>query len=168
MMTRLLRPKRINGFSLLEVLVALVILTIGLLGMAGLQGFSITGSYNAHLRTQATSLAQSIIDRMRANREQATGNFYAIDFDDTPPAVTTNCITSACTQTQMRTFDLFEWKCNLGKYAQDADCLPVVSQSTLPSGDGEILTQVDGQIRVTVQWNDTAGDTHQVMLFTNL
>lgn len=163
-----MKSKRVYGFSLLEVLVALVILTIGLLGMAGLQGFSITSSYNAHLRTQATSLAQSIIDRMRANRQQATGDFYSIDFDDNPPAVATNCITSACNQTQMRVFDLFEWKCNLGKFAQDAACTPVVSQSTLPSGDGEIITQADGQIRVTVQWSDTAGDTHQVMLFTNL
>ena len=160
--------KRIKGFSLLEVLVALVILTIGLLGMAGLQGFSITGSYNAHLRTQATSLAQSIIDRMRANRQQATSNLYAIDFNDNPPAVTTNCITAACTEAQMRTFDLFEWKCNLGRFAQDAVCAPVASQSILPSGDGEIFTEEDGQIRVTVQWSDTAGEIHQVLLFTNL
>ena len=155
-----------SGFSLIEVLVALVILAIGLLGMASLQGFSITSSYNAHLRTQATSLAQGAIDRMRANRQQANNDAYLSAFDNIP-ASNVNCVTTACTPTEMATFDLVEWKCDLGKYTQNSVCSSFVTHSTLPLGDGEIAND-NGQIRVTVQWNDTAGDTHQVMLFTDL
>ena len=158
--------KRHLGFSMIEVLVALVIIAIGLLGMAGLQGFSISSSYNAHLRTQATSLAQGIIDRMRANREQAVDGAYDTNFDEAPTS-SIDCIANACDTSDIRTFDLLEWKCNLGKFANNSICLPLVSQSTLPLGDGEI-TQDNGQIRVTVQWSDTAGDTHNVLLFTDL
>lgn len=161
------RSKTISGFSLVEVLVALVVLTIGLLGMAGLQGYSITGSYNAHLRTQATALAQGMIDRMRANPQQATTGQYNTNFGDAPTGVA-DCISAACTATQMKDFDLREWKCNLGNYAQTPACTALVSQSTLPLGDGEIATPNAGQIQVTVQWSDTAGDTHQVMLTTAL
>ncbi len=162
------RVHRSKGFGLIEVLVALVIIAIGLLGMAGLQGYSINSSYNAHLRTQATSLAQSIIDRMRANRQQANSNAYAVNFDDNPPSSAADCTATVCTPAQIKDFDLLEWKCNLGKYMQESVCSPLVSQSTLPLGDGEIATQLDGQIRVTVQWSDTRGESHQVMLFTNL
>lgn len=164
-----LSEKLTKGFSLIEVLVALVVLTIGLLGMAGLQGYSITGSYNAHLRTQATALAQDIIDRMRANPAEALGTSYDVDFGDAPSSGT-DCIGSSatCTTAQLAAYDLREWKCNLGTYAGNSVCAAFVSQSTLPSGDGRVVTQVNGQFEVTVQWTDTAGDSHQVMLNTSL
>ena len=164
-----LSVKLVRGFSLIEVLVALVVLTIGLLGMAGLQGYSITGSYNAHLRTQATALAQGIIDRMRANPTEARANTYSVDIGDAP-ASGTDCIgvSANCTTAQLANYDVREWKCNLGAYANNAICTAFVSQSTLPSGDGKIEIQNNGQIEVTVQWTDTAGDTHQVMLTTSL
>ena len=167
MKSRLLIPTQ--GFSLVEVLVALVVLTIGLLGMAGLQGYSITGSYNAHLRTQATALAQEIIDRMRANVIEARNGNYDIDFNDAPTSGTDcNGLTATCSTDDLKEFDLREWKCNLGKYAQNVVCNTIVSQSTLPVGDGQIETLNNGQVQVTVQWADTAGDTHQVMLNTSL
>ena len=146
----------------------MAILTIGLLGMAGLQGFSIASSYNAHLRTQATALAQSIIDRMRANRDQAISNGYVINFGNNPPTGTTDCTTTACTAAQMRNLDLLEWKCSLGNFVDENFCSTFATHSSLPAGDGEIITETNGQVRVTVRWSDTAGETHQVMLFTDL
>ena len=161
--------KLTQGFSLVEVLVALVVLTIGLLGMAGLQGYSITGSYNAHLRTQATALAQDIIDRMRTNPAEARGSTYDTDFGDAPVSGT-NCIGVAanCSTAQLASYDLREWKCTLGKFAQNSACTSLVSHVTLPQGDGRVVTQNNGQIEVTVQWNDTSGETHQLMLTTSL
>ncbi len=88
--------KRQQGFSLFEVLIALLVLSVGLLGLANLQGQSISSSYNAHLRTQATSLAQSMVDRMRANRShalQATNN-YQTAIDAQPPTTSVNCLTA--------------------------------------------------------------------------
>jgi|TARA_B110000240_G_C13428330_1_gene422572 type IV pilus assembly protein PilV len=78
-----------SGFTLIEVLITLIVFSIGLLGLANLQGQSINSSYNAHLRTQATSLASSMIDRMRANRQQATSTQdYITGFGDEPTSLT--------------------------------------------------------------------------------
>ena len=157
-----------QGFSLIEVLITLVVFSIGLLGLASLQGQSINSSYNAHLRTQATSLASSMIDRMRANRQQATTTTdYITDFGDTPPNPSPDCVTSNCTPNQIANLDLLEWKCNLGDYEAQNFCTGLVSQATLPSGDGAIV-QVAGQTQITVRWTDTAGEQHTVTMFTDL
>src|SRR5262249_28297832 len=62
-----------TGFTLIEVLVALVVLSIGLLGVAGLQMVGLRGNLSAASRTQASYLADDIIDRMRANHVAARG-----------------------------------------------------------------------------------------------
>lgn len=157
-----------EGFSLFEVLIALLVFSIGLLGLAHLQGFSMSSSYNSYLRAQATSLASSIVDRMRANRDQAINlNAYQIDFEDSPPSTSIDC-SAGCTPAQMAQLDLLEWKCNLGNYAAENFCNGLVSQATLPNGDGEIKSVNNGQIEVTVRWTDTLGEDHQVVLFTGL
>ncbi len=158
-----------RGFSLLEILITLVVFSIGLLGLANLQGQSINSSYNAHLRTQATSLASSMIDRMRANRQQATAatSAYATNFGDVPPSPSPDCMTSDCTPNQIANLDLLEWKCHLGKYQTETYCNGLASQATLPGGDGQI-ERVAGQTQVTVRWTDTSGEQHTVSMFTDL
>lgn len=179
MKIQFIKFKHAKGFSLVEVLVALVVLTIGLLGMAGMQGYSISGSYNAHLRTQATALAQDIIDRIRANQLQAINDAYDTSLGDAPPSgAGDSCIGLAktCAPEDLVEFDLREWKCNLGRYEQNTACDLIVSQSNLPQGDGAITTVPDpitGQttVTVTVQWSEAdgaAGATRQVILTTNL
>ena len=59
--------KNVNGFSLVELMVALLVVAIGLLGLAGLQATGLTNNHTAYLRTQATVLAQDMADRMRSN-----------------------------------------------------------------------------------------------------
>lgn len=164
--------KKNQGFSLFEVLIALLILSVGLLGLANLQGQSISNSYNAHLRTQATTLAQSMVDRMRANREYAMTdvNGYQTDFSSLPPLVSVDCSVSSCSQAQMATYDVNEWKCNLRKYENNALCNGLDTQATLPSGAGSVSApDADtGQTTVIVSWTDTNGDAHQVRMFTSL
>lgn len=160
------------GFSLFEVLIALLVMSVGLLGLANLQGQSISSSFNAHLRTQATSLAQSMVDRMRANREHAmlsTSN-YLSDLSAAPPVTSKNCLIEICNQSEIALFDMREWKCNLGKYAGETICNGFVAQSTLPGGVGSISAPdaTTGQTTITVQWNDTSGSTHEVRVYTGL
>ena len=65
--------KRTNlqrGFTLIEVMIALLIFSLGLMGMAGLMVLSVKTNQSAYLRTQASFLAQSMADRMRANMGQ--------------------------------------------------------------------------------------------------
>lgn len=56
-----------KGATLVEIMVALVITMIGLLGFAGLQSRALVATEDGYLRTQASSLAQDIIERMRVN-----------------------------------------------------------------------------------------------------
>ena len=60
-----------KGFTLIEVLIALVIISFGLLALATMQLTSIQYSNSAKQRAQATFFAYDILDRMRANIEEA-------------------------------------------------------------------------------------------------
>ena len=154
--------RRIRGFSLIEVLIALTILSIGLMGLAGLQGLSVMSSNRAHLQTQATLLAQEMIDRMRANPDQARSNQYVIAKSAFPSAGA-NCRSSSCTPQQLAVFDLLQWKCALGNYSQQGDCQNANISGVLPNGDGEVSVD-DNEITVTVYWSNASGDEQSVDL----
>ena len=134
-------PTPQRGISLLESLIALLVLSIGLLGVLGLQTQSLVHNRAAYFETQATNMAQDMLDRIRANREQAAD--YAltlgeeVDGDDLPAT------------------DQTEWI---------ADIITM-----LPGGAGGI--EVDNRrIRVTVRWDDTLSpnDIRQIQLVSEL
>jgi type IV pilus assembly protein PilV len=56
-----------TGASLVEVMVAFLILSIGLLGLAMLQAKTLALNTDAYLRSQATLIANELIESMRAN-----------------------------------------------------------------------------------------------------
>lgn len=60
----------------------LLILTIGLLGLAAMQVKSLRHNNDAYFRSQATLMSYDIMDRIRANRANASR--YVIDFGDGP------------------------------------------------------------------------------------
>lgn len=72
-------PRRQSGVGLIEVLVAVLLLTFGIVGLAGLQFSGTKFNHSAYLRSQGTSLAYDMADRMRANLAAT----YATDFADT-------------------------------------------------------------------------------------
>jgi len=157
-----------KGFTLMEVLVALAVLSIGLLGMAGMQLFSLKSSHNAYLRTQATTAANELVDKIRANRIAAIAGNY-------DSALITNCQTTDCTPNQLASFELSQWKCALGNYETDTTCTTAANgidlNSTLPSGDGSVVRDNTNSnvITVTVQWMDrSTGNTEDVMVVTEL
>lgn len=55
-----------RGFTLLEAMIALVVLSVGLLGLAALQARSMQYNSEALTRSQATAIANEIMDRMRS------------------------------------------------------------------------------------------------------
>ena len=137
---------RITGFSLLEVLISLVILSVGLLGIAGLMTGTLKSNDSAYMRTQATSLAYNILDRMRAN-SPAT---IAWKYQFTMPAAAatganpTSCDTGACTSDQLAAYDLDQWEYELAH--------------SLPQGRGSVtMAQTSSGYGVTVKvlWNDS-------------
>ena len=56
-----------RGFTLIEVLVALFVLSVAILGIAGLQVTSKQTNFESVQRTNATFLAQELLERIRAN-----------------------------------------------------------------------------------------------------
>ena len=143
-----------KGFTLMEVMVALAVITIGLLGIAGMQLFSLKTNHDAYLRTQAGFIAYSLIDKMRANRDEALAGSYNIDIDD-GPSIGTNCYSANCGSSSLAQFDLNLWKCELGKFSDDAICSTALSVTPiLPNGDGSVALS-GNEITVTVQWQDS-------------
>lgn len=72
------RPRRQGGATLVEVLVTVVVISVGLLGIAGLQMVSLRNAHASAMRSQATALANYIIDRMRANGPAANAGAYNV------------------------------------------------------------------------------------------
>lgn len=132
--------RRQRGITMIEVLVTIIVLAIGLLGLAGLQLNSLQFTHSAYQNSQATIMANDIIDRMRANRINAESGNYSTAFSDRPSD--NECRSGTITGT-IAAIDLFEWKCHL--------------QDTLPLGEGEI-TRSGNTFTVTVRWDDTRGE----------
>ncbi|MGH8142382.1 MAG: type IV pilus modification protein PilV [Steroidobacteraceae bacterium] len=137
------------GFTLIEVLVAMVILSVGLLGVAKLSLSTVQGNGSAFMRSQANELVQQIVDNMRANQPQAVAHAYDIAIGAMPGAAP-DCTGGACSDTQVTTFDLSNWKARLA--------------ANLPSGDGQIVTTTtvnpttlspETTAVITVQWDDS-------------
>jgi len=124
--------RRSAGFSLIEVMIALLVTSVGLLGLAALQLVSLKQNHGAYLRSQATLLAHDIVERMRANRQQALSGSYDVDFGDTGG-------------TGLAAADLDQW--------QD------LIDATLPNGDGAVeVDAARGLATVSVRWDDARGD----------
>jgi type IV pilus assembly protein PilV len=145
------QPVNGKGFTLIEVLVTLLVLSIGLLGIAKLLLVSSRANDSAYLRTQATSLAYSILDSMRANRAAAVaGNYSGSSGSATNPG--TQCaVSSPCSSATIAQYDLWNWQ-------------QALTTGLGPSGSGTVTTanvtdpvtgDTDVTATITVQWNDT-------------
>jgi len=60
-----------HGFTLLEILIAVLILAIGLLGFAALQISAVNAGQEGYFRSQGLLIAESLADKIRANRDYA-------------------------------------------------------------------------------------------------
>ena len=95
--------RKLNGFTLIEVLVALVIMSVGMLGIAGLYVHSMQAGRTSILHHHAVTLAGDVADRIRANPTAAAA--YAAGGADN------NCVDGGvdCTPAQMAAHDIFLW-----------------------------------------------------------
>lgn len=102
-----------RGFTLIEVLIAVIIFGVGLLAVASLQGVARKSSYEAVQRTTAVHLANSLLERMRANpralEDYLGGLGERVLSDDTPPATATGCSTTSCSASALAAVDVAQW-----------------------------------------------------------
>ena len=122
-----------KGLSMIEVLITIVIVSFGLLGIAGIIVNSMKSAQSSYARSQATLLANDIIDRMRANRATAEAN---------PSPYSRALSASTPSDNSVPSADLASWRTALA--------------STLPSGTGSVTyAPATNKVTVTVQWNNS-------------
>jgi len=156
----MLMTTRHRGFSLLEVLIALLVFSLGLLGMAGLLIISVKTNHSAYLRTQASFLAQSMADRMRANMPR----IWTGDYNDNgyPGSTADPCAAgAACSRANVAIRDKALWSTQL------TDLLPNAAAEILctPTAGVNITTEqaqngapYAGLCRLTISWSESALD----------
>jgi len=138
--TRRARSRPPQGFTLLEVLIALLVMSIGLLGIGKMMMMSARANDSAYMRSQATALAYTILDAMRANR--ATALVQGYDTALVAPAQQACALAApGCTGDLQAENDLFLWTQSLA--------------AELPGGTGTVAT-VQSPDTVTAATNVTA------------
>lgn len=133
------------GVSMIEVLVAVMILSIGLLGLAGLQSAGLTHNQSANARSHASMLAYGLLDSMRANKMVAEQGAYDIGLG-----------AASSESSTMTSQDVNNWLSELA--------------TSLPAGTGSVVTDANGRVTITIQWDDSRGalPTQQFAMTTQL
>lgn len=141
-----------KGVSLIEVLITVLLMSIGALGVAAMQLTGLKYNSGASVRTQATLLANDLMDRMRANRQLANdkSTFNTNNFEDNTSVLrpSKSCYEEICNSEEMALYDKWAW-------------FEQVS-TRLPGGKAFIdFDEVDGQriYRVQIQWRKVAVET---------
>ena len=120
-----------NGSSLIEVLVTMIIISLGLLGQAGLVALSSKANNAAFMRSQATLLADDILERLRLNRALAVAGSFNVVYGGTIPS-----------GTAIQNVELRDWKANVAQ--------------ALSSGDGQVSVDGAGNVTINITWSEVA------------
>lgn len=131
-----------TGTSLIEVLIALLILAIGLLGLAMLQGKSLRVNTDALIRSEATLLANEIIECMRLNPVGSEKGKYVVSGK---PAVCSTCTDTDGSLAANR--DLIKW------YEGQEKVLPSPTSS---------ISLNSGVYTITMTWSERGIKTEQI------
>ena len=140
-----------RGFTLLEVLIALLIFSLGMLGLAGLMVVSVKTNNSAYLRTQASFLAQSMADRMRANTSQI--NAYNGDYDSST-AGAAGCTT--CDPAGLVDRDRAVWSQQLIDSLPNPRANINCTGTVIPASSG--AGTYDGLCEFTIRWAEATLD----------
>ncbi len=139
------RSRDTAGLSLPEVLLATVIIMIAILGIVGLFPTALQNvQYGGHM-SQASSLAQAMIERIRTESFDTVSNYNDLDTQNAPPGGLPASVLTHFTQ----------WTNNIA---------PASPVGALPQGWGTVQIQEDAlglpdlkQVTVTVGWQERGG-----------
>ncbi len=139
--------RKLQGFSLVEVLIALIIMSVGMLGIAGLYVQSMQAGRTSMLRHHAVTLAGDVADRIRAN-PTAGAAYAAADGTDN------NCIAEGtnCNAAEMAANDIFVWQ------GQAASFLPVFANDAQQVQVNYDATTNPPTYTIVVQWDEPTPD----------
>lgn len=152
-----MRPSISRGFTLLEVLIALLVFSLGVLGMAGLMAVSVRTNHSAYLRTQATFLAQSMADRMRANASWALWtNLYNGSWTSAQTGASNCQGTSGCDYTAIANRDIAVWTSQIARFLPNAtESINCSGAPSIPVSTYQMLPPYGGSCTITINWSES-------------
>ncbi|MDP5009000.1 MAG: type IV pilus modification protein PilV, partial [Glaciimonas sp.] len=129
----------------IEVLIAITIASFALLGLAGLQVTALKHQKVGHFRSLASQYSADMADRMRANVAGISTGKYIMA--DAYLAITAgaDCVTAACTPSQVATLDLANWRTTL--------------KNAVSGGWGEVSGDATNGYVITVYFNEPGKST---------
>lgn len=142
-----------RGFTMIETLIAILVFSLGLIGMAGLMVVSVKTNHSAYLRTQATFLAESLVNRMRINRGQI--NSYNLTYG--PGTVGPDpCANAApCEPALMVARDVALWSQQLVTMLPNPTATVACDGLPLYPSKADI-SPYTGLCRIRIQWSESA------------
>ena len=132
---------------MIEVLVSVLILAVGLLGLAALQSRSLRYNHDGYMRSQATVLANEIVERMRAGRRSISPAQRPLAYADASASMTGVCQPGQASALS----DVRCWEANIA--------------TQLPAGTGRITQDANDSdvFDVVVGWRDReSGGTQSI------
>lgn len=149
-------PSQQRGITLIESLIAILVTALGILGILGVQMRTLTDTQTSVRRAQAMRLIEDLSERLKAHPNALLNvGSYASTWTNpstAPTAPATDCATTACTGTQLTTYDVATW---IGAV-----------QRTLPLGDATIFLapgDTDAtnrrQLGVMIRWRENERTT---------
>jgi type IV pilus assembly protein PilV len=171
--------RHVDGFTLLEVLVAIVVLSFGVLGVVGLQAAALKANKEARYQSAAVALGRELGDMMRGNKRvaldaNASQNPYLVNFTGTLPSTTADCFNAGpcASDLAVAEFNMREWLARVQLVLPDArvvvcfDDFPYDSDgkptwACTPAG-GSAVT--GGGVVVKIGWARQSTDTSKSTL----
>lgn len=151
---------KMDGFSLIELMIGSFILALGLLGLAGVQSTAGKSMLEVQQRALANSLVVEISERMLLNRvwlEDNTDNDYAIasllDAELAIPACITEGAYINCSGAEIRNNDLKEWQDKFLGIGAGTNSGLIEADACIESPDAE------GYSTVVISWSSTVKST---------
>lgn len=147
----------VEGFSLVEVLVALFVLSVGLLGLAALQTTGLKFNHQSYERTQAVLQAYDIIDRMRANKSGSGSTINTTYSNVTLGAVpgSTDCASTSCNGDTLAEYDIRKWNnTNASLLAEGKGAICKGSFTDDANGYPASCSESGSIYRVAVAWKE--------------
>ena len=143
-----------KGFTLIEVLVTMLILAVGLLGIAALQLKGLQFNHDSALRSQISTLAYDIADRMRlAESNGGLASNYVTASTYSVPATRPTC--TAANHSLYVTA--------AAQVATDRNCWYQSVYDALPPGSTvSIINTAGTEYAVTIGWSDREGQSHNI------
>lgn len=149
-----------KGFTLIEVLIALVIFAIAYLALTAMQVRALRDNYSAYLRSQASSLAYDLADRVRANPVGAQAGNYAIAACPAGAATPACYTTAGCAPAALAGNDLSGWCGEVTRLLPGGDATVAFAAAPAPPA-----APAPARYRLTLTWRE-ADDSTQSFVTT--